>query len=128
MKRNLACILMLFSIVLINYSLKAYAEDAKPIKGSEFTKSYEGKNIKELIEFLGKPNEVNKKHAKEARPGSEELVYIWEWNDINKLPVKIIHDLKEETTPYYADYIKAKTVGDEITQINLKHRNKYVIP
>jgi hypothetical protein len=34
MKRNMACILMLFSIVLINYSLKAYAEDTKPIYGS----------------------------------------------------------------------------------------------
>lgn len=128
MKRNIACILMLFSVVLISYSLKAYAEDAKPIKGSEFIKSYEGKNIEKLIESLGKPNEVIEKHAKESRPGSKELVYVWEWNDINKLPVKIINDLKEGTTPYYVDYIKAKTEGGEISFINLKNRNKFAIP
>jgi len=128
MKRTMAWILMVISITLISYSLKAYAEDTKPIKGSEFIKSYEGKNIKELIEFLGKPNEVIEKHAKESRPGFKELVYVWEWNDINKLPVKIIHDLKEGTTSYYADYIKATTEGDEIRKIFLKHRNKYVIP
>jgi hypothetical protein len=128
MKKNMACILMLLSVVLICYSLNAYSEEAKTLKGSEFIKSYEGKNIKELIGFLGKSNEIIEKHAKESRPGSKELVYVWEWNDINKLPVKIIHDLKEGTTAYYADYIKAFTVGDEITKINMKHRNNYVVP
>ena len=53
MRRNMACILMMVSLALIGYSLKAYAEDTKPISGSEFIKSYEGKNIKGLIEFLG---------------------------------------------------------------------------
>ncbi|MDH3384282.1 MAG: hypothetical protein OEM42_09505 [Deltaproteobacteria bacterium] len=128
MKRNMACILMVVSITLISYSLKAYAEDSKPIKGSEFIKSYEGKNIKELIEFLGKPNEVKEQPAKHAKPGFEKKVYIWDWNDINKLPVKIIHDLKEGTTPYYVDFIKAITEGGEITQINLKHQNNFLIP
>ncbi|MGA7104380.1 MAG: hypothetical protein WBX49_03465 [Candidatus Deferrimicrobiaceae bacterium] len=128
MRRNLAYILMLFSVVLIAYSLKAYAEDTKPIKGSEFIKSYEDKNIKDLIEFLGKPNDVIEKRDQKPRPGSEVMLYIWAWNDINKLPVKIIHDLKEGTTPYYVDYIKAKTEGEDITKIYLGAKNKFVIP
>jgi hypothetical protein len=73
MKRNLAYILMLLSIVLINYSLKAYAEDTKPIIGSEFSKSYKGANIKDLIKLLGKPNDVKERRDlnKYARPGHE---------------------------------------------------------
>ncbi|MDH3383871.1 MAG: hypothetical protein OEM42_07415 [Deltaproteobacteria bacterium] len=128
MRRNMACILMMVSLALIGYSLKAYAEDTKPISGSEFIKSYEGKNIKGLIEFLGKPNDSKEKLDQKAKPGFEVMLYVWEWYDINKLPVKIIHDLKEGTTPYYVDYIKAKTEGGEITNIYLKARNKFAIP
>lgn len=128
MKRNISGILMLVSIVLIGWLVTANAEDAKPIKGSEFIKSYEGKNIKDLVQLLGKPHEESEKHAKESRPGFKEMVYVWSWNDINKLPVKMMHDLKEGTTPYYVDYIKVKTEGDVITEIILKHRNKLLIP
>ena len=127
MKRNMACILMLFSIVLINYSLKAYAEDTKPIYGSQFIKSYEGKDIKELIEFLGKPY-GDKEKIYQSKPGFKVIIYIWKWFEIDQLPVKIIHDRKEGTTQYYVDYIKVRTEGGEITAIKLKHRNKFLIP
>jgi len=128
MKRNLSWILVLFSVVLIGYSLKAYAEDAKPLKGSEFIKSYEGKNIKELIAFLGKPNEQKEKKDKRNLTGPKTMIYIWDWNDINKLPVKIVHVPKEGTTPFYVDNIRAKTEGDEITNIYLKAQNKFAVP
>ena len=128
MKRNIAYILILFSIVLISYSLKAYAEDTKPINGAEFIKSYEGKNIKELVALLGKPNEVKEKKDKYAKPGSEVMVHIWNWDDINKLPVKIISDSKEGTTPYYIDFIKVFTEGGEITVMKLAPKNKFLIP
>lgn len=128
MKRSIAYILMVVSIAAIHYSLKTYADDQKPIKGSEFIKSYVGKDIKDLIGVLGKPNEAKQILMKEARPGSEEMIYTWEWNEIDKLPVKLIHDLKEGTNPYYVDFIRSKTVGGEITAIYLKHRNKFVIP
>ena len=128
MKRTMACILMLGFIVLLSYSLNAYAEETKPISGSELSKSYVGKNIKELIDLLGKPNEVKEKREKYARPGSEVIIYIWDWNEIDKLPVKIIHDLQEGTTPYYVDFIKAKAEGGEITVLNLKAQNKFAVP
>jgi len=128
MKRNMACIVMLFSVVLISYSIKAYAEEPKPVKGSEFIKSYEGKNIKELIALLGKPNEVKEKRDKYAKPGFEVMVHIWSWDDINKLPVKIISDSKEGTTPHFVDFIKVFTEGGEITVMKLAAKNKFLIP
>ena len=130
MKKTLAYILMLFSIVLINYSLKAYAEDTKPIIGSEFSKSYKGANIKDLIKLLGKPNDVKERRDlnKYARPGHEITIYTWNWNDIDKLPVKIISDRKEGTPPYYIDHIRVKTEGEEITGINLESNHHFLIP
>ena len=127
MKKNLAYILMLFSIVLINYSLKAYAEDTKPITGPEFSQSYKGTNIKELTKLLGKPNDVKERRDlnKYARPGHEITIYTWNWNDIDKLPVKII---KEGTPPYYIDFIRVKTEGEEISGITLESNHHFPIP
>ncbi|HZD55031.1 MAG TPA: hypothetical protein VE080_02130 [Candidatus Aquicultoraceae bacterium] len=128
MKRKAAWVLTMISFLVMGSSLPSSAEEAKPLTASEFAQSHGGKNIQELLEVLGKPKEVKEKRDKYAKPGFEPRIYIWHWDDVSKLPVKIVEDHKEGSTPYYVDTIKVRTEGGDIARIHLESKNHFTVP
>lgn len=128
MKKKMVCVLLVASFAFLQISIRAHSEETKTLSGEELVQSYAGKTIDEMITLLGNPTEVKEKQGKETRRESPVEIYIWKWSEIDKIPTRIVHDLKKGTTPYYVDFVKVKTEEGKITEIHLKANNRFVVP
>lgn len=114
MKKTAASIIILVSIMLMHYAIMSCAEDKQNvIYSQDFFESYKGKAIDDLINLFGKED-----YTRKSQRG---MVYIWDFNDLDKMPIKIkylnVPRLKyrgmETESLYYADIISVTVWGKE---------------
>lgn len=123
-----------FKIIGISYSsyfpIEATPKNSQPVlqtgntsikvsvvSEKDFIADYKNRKLSELISSLGEPTE-----AKKSMSG---MTYIWDYDDVNKIPIKIINSRQNNRDrEHYCDTIKAIARGREGKISNLSCDDK----